>query len=55
MLGLTDTLLNAAVGGTGLTVRANVLLTLVSEAVIVTGVDAVMLPVETVKVAEVEP
>ena len=53
--GLTETLLNAAVTGTGLIVSANVLLTLVSDAVMVAGVDAVTLPVMTLKVVDVDP
>lgn len=53
VLGLTDTLLSAA--GTGLIVSAKVLLTLASDAVIVTGVDVVTLPVVTLKVADVDP
>jgi hypothetical protein len=52
VLGLTDMLLSKAVG---VTVTANVLLTPVSDAVIVTGVEAVTAPADTVNVAEVEP
>jgi len=50
---LTETLLSTA--GTGLTVRANVMLTPVYEAVRVAGVEILTLPAVTVKAAEVEP
>jgi hypothetical protein len=53
VLGLIETLLKAA--GTGLIVKANVLLTLASEAVSVTGVEELTPLLPTMKVAAVEP
>jgi hypothetical protein len=50
---LTETLLSTA--GTGLTVRANVMLTPVYEAVRVADVEIFTFPAATVKDAEVEP
>jgi hypothetical protein len=53
VLGVTAILLRAA--GSGLIVKANVLLTPASEAVRVTGVELVTVPAVTVKVADVAP
>jgi hypothetical protein len=51
--GLTEIPLSAA--GAGLMVSANVLLTLESDAVSVTGVEVVTLPLVTVNVVDVDP
>jgi hypothetical protein len=53
VVGLTETLLSAA--GKGFTVRRNVALTPLYEAVSVTGVEACIIPAVTVKVAELAP
>lgn len=54
-VGLIETLLSAGTTVAGLMVSVNVLLTLVSEAVSITGVEVVTLPPLTVKVADVIP
>lgn len=55
VLGLTETVLSAAAGAGGAIVSANILLTLASEAVSVTGVEVVTAPLVTVNVAVVDP